>query len=232
MKYLLFLVIYFSFNLYASTFLKVSIKDQVKYSDNIIIGEVLGLESEVQDNFIITKLSLRADKWLSSTTHSEVVELSFPGGQVGDKFLKIEGAPEFSKGEKVLIFAKDDNGQLWINNLGLSKFTIKNLGKSKIIVNQIFPDIPDVSQMQLSTFYKLVEDVKGVKLQERRIDKYESSIKKHSYIDKENSKGSREPASINNVDKAYDHKFTIFWLLILLSSLLILKKVINKKDDV
>ena len=162
---------------YSTTFRPLTIKQQVSSSDSIIYGEVLSKESiESENNQIVTKVTLRADKWIGSVKSdemSDLVDVYYPGGVINGREQQIIGAPKLTIGESVVLMVKKGEKINWISNLGLGKFSVKRVGNQKVLFNQIFPNKPDVGQIELKSFYQLVEGIKGEKLLTRYKDKYE-----------------------------------------------------------
>jgi len=216
LKYLLLLsLLSWSLIVSATTFVPQTIKDQLVESSGIVVGEVISIRSEQEpDGRIYSMAFIKADKWLGADVKSDHIEVYFPGGKVGDLVSKIEGAPKFNTGEKVVLFTKNIQNKSYVLNLGMGKFSIKNLGKTQIMVNQIFPQTPEVGQMKLKNFYQLARNLKGKKFSERFKNKYELNIEKQTNIQKSKRVG-RKIASVS--EKEQDkNKVPVYWLVILL----------------
>ena len=69
------------------------------------------------------------------------VIVHYPGGKLNDKHMKVEGVPEFTPGEKVLLFIKSVNNRYWGMNLGFGSFRVINYGKEIILVNYILTQL-------------------------------------------------------------------------------------------
>src|SRR5690554_4877702 len=165
----------FGLSAFATVFSPVTIKEQIKGAQSIVQGEVVSVTSTSDPELgIVSKVFLRADRWLGAEVENNHLEVFFPGGSLPNGDVKlVHGSPEFQPGEKVVIFAQDRKGRLWVRGMGLGKFSIKKVGRRSVIVNQIFPQVPDVGQMPLETFVSLVGQVKGESLQARFKNKYE-----------------------------------------------------------
>ena len=216
MRNYLFLILSFIFStsVFGTTYLPVPIKQQIIESSGIVQGEVITTSSEEDENgAIVTKVFLRADKWIGVQPHEQHLEIYYPGGQVGDRVQTVHGAPTFKSGEKVVLMLKNNNEKNWMLNLSLGKFMIKRYGVSEVLINSVFPNHPKVGQMPIESFYELASNIKKVDFKERFKDKYEIQTEKQASV-KFSSKG-RSIASIDK-EKQETENFSPVWLLILL----------------
>lgn len=217
----LFLFAFFLSNIqaYGTVFSPISIKQQIKESDGVLEGEVTAIESVEQNNVIHSKVTVLANRWIGLTPEDNFIDIYFPGGKVGDKVFKIDGAPKFKIGEGVVLFTKIHKGKNWVNNLGLGKYTTKQVGERTLIVNQIFPAHPTVGQMKLEKFYELSEWVKKEKFKERFKDKYEVNYENEMRLKHKLHKRKRSIASIGSVDSPERSQLSSMWLVLLLGGL-------------
>ena len=214
---------------FATTFVPLSIKKQIQSSDGIVIGEVINTTSyEHESGRVFTRAFVKADKWMGNRVSNNHIEINYPGGKIGTQVFKVHGAPKFENGEKVVLFTKNLNGNVFVNNLGLGKFSVKNFGKSQIMVNQVFPNMPEVGQMEIESFYQLSVSIKQEKFNERFKNKYERNIEKQTSIKKVDS-NSRKIASIKK-NKEKDELAT-YWLVIVLGLLSIGVSILRKKSE-
>lgn len=222
------LLIVLNTNVFATTFVPLTIKKQINSADGIVVGEVVNTTSyEHKSGKIFTRAFVKADRWIGSKVDNNHIEINYPGGKLGSKVFKVFGAPNFESGEKVVLFTKDINGQTFINNLGLGKFSVKNFGKSQIMVNQVFPNMPEVGQMEIESFYQLTESIKQQKFSQRFKDKYERNIEKQTVLKTETN--SRKIASI---DKKQDREgLADYWLVIILGILGVAVSLVRKKSE-
>lgn len=219
-----------SFQAIATTFVPISIKKQIKESDGLVKGEVTAIESIIHQGKIATKVTLHADKWIGlDPDEYGFVDLYYPGGQVDDQVVEVGGSPQFDLGEDVILFVKLHKKNYWVNNLGLGKFSIKKIGPKEIIVNQIFPNHPNVGQMRLTKFYELSQWVKKDKFTERFKDKYELNQEKHSRNFHQGKRKGRSIASVTGKEKLEQHKFSAIWLVLILGLLVLLFGFLRKK---
>ncbi len=213
---------------HGTLFAPVSIKSQIKEGDGVIKGEVITSEAIEENGQILTRVTLRADRWIGvSPEEGSLVDVYYPGGKVGSRVLKIEGTPEFEIGERVILITKHDKEKYWVQNLGLGKFSIKKLGSKEIIINQIFPGMPNVGQMPLNKFYELSKWVKKEKFKERFKDKYELNIEKEQKLRNRKIAG-RSIASVPDHVRE-ENRIPTYWLVIILAILFPILGFFRKK---
>ena len=219
-KCLILLIIFVS-NVSATSFLPVSVKKQITESNGILEGEVINSEPFYDDKGAIhTRVFLKVNKWIGVTPTLYHTEVYVPGGTIGDRAHTVEGAPQFSSGERVVLMLKNYKEKQWVLNLGLGKFSVKKIGNSDILINSIFPQHPKVSQIPLNTFYSLASRLKNKKFKERVKDKYELELEKHSEIIKQ-GRVSRKIASTEDFEKKQENsKNSTVWILLILGCLL------------
>lgn len=202
---------------FATTYVPVSIKKQIVESSGILQGEVLATSSlEDSNGRIITKVFLRADKWIGVNPVNNHLEVFFPGGKVGDRVQTVLGAPSFKNGEKVVLLLKNNNEKNWMLNLSMGKFMIKRYGVSEVLINSVFPNHPEVGQMPINSFYELAQSIKKTSFKERFKDKYEIQAQKQAstkYLI-----GGRTVASVDKSSQGADNLNTT-WLLIILGAI-------------
>lgn len=228
-KHLALLLIFASQAGFATTFKPVSVKIQIKESQGIIEGVVERIEFlDGEDGRIETKVVIFTNKWIGVTPQEEsYTEVFYPGGRIGDKEYKVEGAPKLNVGENVVLFTRTHNKKNYIQNLGLGKFSIKKYGNKKIMVNQIFPSYPNVGQMGLKQFYGLAEWVKKEKFKERFKDKFEVEQERKAVMSKRKKLATR---SIASVIPEESNKKSIVWLILVLGLLGIVSQFLRKKE--
>lgn len=221
---LLIIVISIQSYVFATTFLPVPIKRQIAESSGIVEGEVISTEAVLDRNGrIVTKVFMRADKWIGVRPEAGHLEVYYPGGQVGDRVQKVHGAPKFDYGERVVLLLKSDknseNKKLWVQNLALGKYMIKKYGTTDIVINSVFPKDPKVGQMALNSFYSLATRIKNQDFKERFKDKYELQVEKENK-QFSNKKLGRAIASVRNFEeKEEENHISTIWTLIILGVL-------------
>ena len=103
-KHIVLLLIFASQAGFATTFKPVSVKVQIKESQGIIEGVVDRIEYlDGEDGRIETKVVIFTNKWIGVTPQEEsYTEVFYPGGRIGDKEYKVQGAPKLNVGENVI----------------------------------------------------------------------------------------------------------------------------------
>ena len=215
MSKFLILLIFLSFYAQATVFSPMSVKDQLLSAEGVIQGEVLAINSlRDPDLGIVSKVFVRADRWMGMEVDNGHIELYFSGGDLDGKVRHIPGAPSFSIGESIVVFTSYHQEKNWVYNLGMGKFSLKKVGPSLVMVNQVFPQVPDVGQMLLKNFVEMAQRLKGTKFEKRFKDKYERGIESQS-SSITNDK-SRSIASVASVEEKAPQENNAMWLVILL----------------
>ena len=94
----------------------------------IVIGRVTDISShwDTRQGQILTDITVRLDEILKGTAPGAEVTIRQLGGRVGDIESRVEGSPEFSVGERVLLFLTTRrDGTLRVAHLYLGKFSIQ-----------------------------------------------------------------------------------------------------------
>lgn len=227
LKSLILFTLLISLNSFSTTFVPVSIVNQIKESSSIVQGEIINYESEEEESGkIVTKVFLRADKWIDAEPEAGHLTVYIPGGQVGDRVYQVEGSPKFNIGEKVVLFLKKHNEKLWVQNLGLGKYMMRKYGNQNILVNYIFPEHPRIGQIPLKTFQNLTKRIKDKDFHTRFKDKYEIHAEKKLI-----RKAGRKIASVKKSNKDSANEMNTFWILITLGLLGGLFTYLRKKHS-
>jgi len=214
---------------FATLFQPISLKKHLLESSGIVQGEVVSQEAELDENSkIVTKVTLKASKWMGDfEIEGEEISVYFPGGEVGNRGRRIEGVPEFSLGETVVLLIQNRNDVDWVSNLGLGKYSVKRVGSEKVMVNQIFPTEPNMGQIPLEKFYELAKETKEMKFQYRFKEKYEVN-NEYQNLPKSKANG-RYIASVTQENES--SSLDPFWLVILLGFLGVSVGVIRIKNS-
>jgi hypothetical protein len=86
---------------------------EVREASQIVLGHADSRRSFIgDDGEIYTTVQLRVDAALKNGAGSDLVSLTIPGGEVGDRGLIDSTAPELGQGEPVLVLLDDSNGEL------------------------------------------------------------------------------------------------------------------------
>ena len=81
-----------------------------KHADVILTGKVTKQTSSWNENKtrIFTKATLQVDEYLKGNNSKNSIEVTYPGGEVGDVGELYTHMPRFSNNEEVLVFLKKD----------------------------------------------------------------------------------------------------------------------------
>lgn len=217
-KYVSVLCLMLSLSAIGSTFVPISIKKQVKESDAIVYGKVINSESIPDAGGVVTRVFIRTDKWLGLEVSNNHIEVLYPGGTLENIATSVAGTPTFREGEQVVIFlSQDKKGRYWGRNLGLGKYSEKNFGDGKILVNEIFPSHPKMGQIPSRYFFNLVPKLKAKEFTVRSKDKYEiQELRSRSRIKAEKKYGRSVAGVSNRKEEESRNTISIFWLLVIL----------------
>jgi len=112
---------------FATVVVPVSNPDLAKQATAIIIGKVSSLQStwDPQGQKIVTYITLTVEEVLKGLVPDSTLTIKEIGGTVDDLQLWIDGNPEFTQGEKVLVFlTQNSDGTARILHLYQGKFSI------------------------------------------------------------------------------------------------------------
>jgi hypothetical protein len=89
--------------------IKMDTPELTEKAKQIVIGHVVNMQSEwTQDRAkIFTYVTVQVEEYVKGTGNLEVT-VKIPGGSVGDITLRVSDIPEFTVGEKVLLFLTDE----------------------------------------------------------------------------------------------------------------------------
>jgi hypothetical protein len=113
--------------------LSLSLKDLVQQADLIAFGRCEQMISawDAERKQIFTDIQVALDRCLKASNCPGLVTIRQVGGKVDHMATQIPGAPEFHKGERVILFLRKSSAT-WYQVLGLSqgKFTVISRGGS------------------------------------------------------------------------------------------------------
>jgi hypothetical protein len=111
------------------------IKKLSKEADVIVTGKVSKKNSSWNANKtrIYTKATLQVDEYLKGKSNGNSVEITYPGGEVGDVGEIYTHMPSFQANEEVLVFLKKDNksNSFRVHNGEDGKFKVITDSKTK-----------------------------------------------------------------------------------------------------
>jgi hypothetical protein len=204
----------------ATTFLPISLKDQLKSSYAVVQGRyIASAYKKLPDGDIVTELSFSLSG-AAGLSHAEIVnkqnfKVISPGGKWGDREVRVHGVPTFEEGEEVLLVL--DKGKYGFRpaSLGLSKYTIEREDGVRVAKSFIFPHHPKLGSVPWVEVEELIENRFGTSLHEIGSDK---KVVVNSNSNREGANRGRVPASVDEHNPA-DERIGIFWLILLLAIL-------------
>lgn len=168
MKSVLFLILFGCLPLWATTFQIQRLDQQLREADGVMEGHYLKSHSITLENGrVATQMIFRIQREFglqSELFGMDEVIIHYPGGQVGDLRVEVQGVPKFIPGEKVVIFTRSVDNRYWGLNLGMGTYKMVNYGNKTMLVNTLFPNHPEMGQVPLDKFEDLVRQIKGVQL--------------------------------------------------------------------
>ena len=148
----------------AAALVKLSLQEMTQRSKLVLSGEVLELNSYWAPfagggECIYTDVKIRVETTLKGKPAAAEVTVQVLGGQVGEEWQVCLEAPRYRKGEKVLVFLREENGKL--RNTGWIQ------GKYEVL-----PEGADVSTVRGKSSLPIAGDVPLAAIQDevRRLD--------------------------------------------------------------
>jgi len=111
--------------LHATTLVMMSDQDLVRGSSVIVVGQVLSIRSTTESTARIeTTIDLKVETSIKGLVAHEITFV-IPGGTAGSVQRVIFGAPQFARGERVLVFLRErPDGVLAVTGLAMGKYSI------------------------------------------------------------------------------------------------------------
>lgn len=146
-------------------------------SDVVVIGQVVSQTSYWEAQQIFTDVRIAVDNYVKippDASPEPEITLKLLGGQVGDTHLKIDQAPTFTDGEKVMLFLKHVGDRYVPFGLSYGVYTItENAQQQEVIDGPLFhasehynlrtqtvhPNTELVGQHELATFVEQVKQL-------------------------------------------------------------------------
>lgn len=163
-----FLGLILSYSTFGTTFRVQGLEQQLNEAHGVLVGHYLREQSvRLENGRIATQKIFQVEREFglqSDLLGMKEVIIHYPGGQVGDEHVVIQGVPKFIPGEKVVILTKSHNNRFWGLNLGMGTFRVINYGEKDIMVNSLFPNHPKLGQYPLSELDPLIREIKRSEL--------------------------------------------------------------------
>lgn len=149
---------------------------------------------------------------------NDVLKLELTGGTINGVTSFVDGAPEFSIGEKSFLLLKKIENKLYISNFTLGKYKVVEEGEHTFYVSSVYPTDPELGKVAKERMIELLKEKYKITLT--------PSIKPDNKIGwtKVANKPvfEREPAQVNVIPQAVEQKpFPIMLLIVSLATFII-----------
>jgi hypothetical protein len=150
------LVVFWAVWCHATQIVPSTLEYMTGFSDAIVVGHVVDKHSYWQERKIVTSITLDVEQHIKNLAGeaSSTVEIVIPGGKVGDIALKMDQAPVFEIGEKVMLFLKEvQDGYFPFGfNYGVYKIYWSDADQKEFITGPLFsaPEHYDLITMEES----------------------------------------------------------------------------------
>ena len=133
----------------ATSLMKVSVETLTDRAALIVLGDVEAVQGKLEEGGIVSTYVTFASSYVYKGSYFKSYQVRVPGGTVGDKSMKVFGAPQFKPGERLLLFLEKDyadpkayrvsgffQGRYLIFKVNETSYTVMDQGKG----SQIFED--------------------------------------------------------------------------------------------
>jgi len=155
-SFVLIIAFVFHLNIYSQEKSTV-IKNMSKKADLIVTGKVMQKKSNWNESKtkISTITTLQVDEILKGNSNGNSIEITYPGGEVGDVGEIYSHMPRFHDNEEVVVFLQKDkkNSRFKVVNGEEGKLSIINDGKTNTKVTSLGFSIKSLKK-QISNFLK------------------------------------------------------------------------------
>lgn len=139
-------------NVHSTVMVKQGIGDLTKRARTIVQGRVRGITQEWSEDktMIYTLVRVTVENTMKGAAGVREVLVRQPGGEIGDKGIKVSGYPDFAQGEEVILFLEPfeargpHSGAVRVVGMAQGKFgvgTDKKTGKKLVMPSQEMPTL-------------------------------------------------------------------------------------------
>lgn len=217
---------------YGTSFHPVSYEKLLRSTDGVFMGHFLGKKYlKLDDGSIATQMRFKVSEAVDlpvDAMASQEIKVFYPGGQVDSTAQFVDGVPEFSTGEQVVVMIKEgEDGRYWGMSLGMGTYRVVKMGQQFFMINSIFPNNPALSQISLDTFRAKVQDIRKTTMKETFSDKYSLQSKEEYARTQFKAQQSRDNGNYrtiasqgNTAENSHEpNVMSSFWLLLILGVL-------------
>ncbi|MFH1132402.1 MAG: hypothetical protein V1754_13785 [Pseudomonadota bacterium] len=107
-------------------------------SDAIVEGEIQKTYCKHIGKNIFTFAVLQVDKWHRGNAKTDTILVRVPGGRIGDRWMAVDGMPNFKKGERVFLFLLKQKGFWWTLGAQQGKFLLAKDDRGELQATRTF----------------------------------------------------------------------------------------------
>lgn len=225
-------ILFFALRSHSATFVPIKISDQVRDSDLVIDGKVIGKTfKKIPSGEVVTEYTFQLDK-IVGIQHSKIVnknnfKVIVPGGKWQGVTYKVTGVPKFETGSKNIVLLRKGKFGYYLTNLALSSFQKSKIKNDKTIISEIFPLRKNVGRIGTEYFDEVLQNKWGTPLVNIEEDKFvqHPTFKPVGKNGRDVSK--RAPASV--AEKKADNSKSVWPIIFLILSGLVAGILRRKK---
>lgn len=95
---------------------------------------------------------------LEGDTENDILKIELTGGTINGVTSYVDGAPEFSIGEKSFLLLKKLENKMYISNFTLGKYRIVQDGDKTVYVSTVFPNDPEMGNVSKEKMIELIKE--------------------------------------------------------------------------
>lgn len=151
-----------SFNTWATTFRKLPLEQMIDESSSA--AEVRLVSKKTMMNtmgMIMTEHSfqiLESYNLEKNDYDGEILKLTLTGGTINGVTSYIDGAPEFSPGERSFLLLKKLEGRMYLSNFTLGKYRVIEEDGKIFYVSSVFPNDPEMGKVNKDRMIELIKE--------------------------------------------------------------------------
>ena len=205
---------------------------QLEESDGVMEGVYLSHEFKKTDDKIVTIYTFSVIKFVGFSSNEiynqNNFQIQIPGGTWHNESYYVEGIPQFSKDEQVVLLIKKAKRGFQLTNLGLGKYIVQTIDRKKVISSSVFAKHNQLGNIDYNEYVRLVNKVFN-----KRFAGFSNGknvfLQSEMVLEKDTS---REPATFKEKIKnsGNGNSMNIFWILLLLALLGSASRIYSKKN--
>ncbi len=216
----------------AMSYMPIPFERQLEESDGVMEGMYISHEYKKTDNQIVTIYTFSVHKFVGFSSNEIYNQNNFqimvPGGTWHNESYHVEGLPQFSKNEQVVLLIKKAKRGFQLTNLGLGKYVIQTIDRKKVISSSVFANHNQLGNIDYNEYVRLVN-----KVFKQRFTGFSNG--KNVYLQNElpvEKNVDRVPASVDKktINNSNSNSMNIFWILLLLALLGSASRIYSKKN--